>query len=468
MKRFRRRRGLRSAITASFVIGALLLAVLMAFGTWTATSQIMVRQRLNLSERQARNTAVEYLSELARGASPTEAVDAVSSEGVVDGVLVGSTWIIAPTGFTPSALTSPELQAGTSIWTAMPSGERATLVRVNLPDGSGDLYELAETTELNGALTTMAGVLSAGAVVMAIGGLAIGMAVARSVLKPLDDIGAAAGRIRGGDLSQRIRPTADPDLAPIITSFNEMVATLEQRIQRDSRFAADVSHELRSPLTTLIASVDLLNRRRETLDAHSRVTLSLMSRELHRLNGVLEDLIELGRLETEGTWTAEVADLVELTRHVLVGLDQDPDLLDAPDGRVLVDTDGRAVGRSLANLVRNADLHGRGIRSVQVRREPGCGLVRIIDAGPGVAQDDRERIFDRFVRGGTRRDLPGSGLGLSIVAETMIRAGGSVRCVDTPGGGATFEVRLPSGEVDGAVAGVTRVPARVIHKDADH
>lgn len=127
------------------------------------------------------------------------------------------------------------------------------------------------------------------------------------------------------------------------------------------------------------------------------------------------------------------------------------------DGRILVDTDQRAMARALANLVRNGGHHGGGIRSVQVRSEPGYGLVRVIDAGPGVAPEDRERIFDRFVRGGTRRDLPGSGLGLSIVAETMSRAGGAVQCLETPGGGATFELLLPSGEGAGTRADAVAV-----------
>ncbi len=426
-------------------MGALLLAGLMAFGTWTTTSQIMMRQRLNLSERQAQNTAAEYLSMVAQGTSPADALEALGSEGAVDGVLIGSTWVIAPAGFPASALTDPEFEDGSnSTWTRMPTGARATLVRANLPDGSGVLHELTETTELNGALATLAWVLLGGAIVMAFGALVTGTVVARSILRPLGDIGAAAAQIRSGDLSQRIQPTTDPDLVPIITSFNEMVDTLEQRIQRDSRFAADVSHELRSPLTTLIASVDLLDRRRESLDEHAQVTLSLMSRELNRLRNVLEDLIELGRLESDGALTTEVTDLVEVARHAILGQEHDGTLLDAPDGPILVDTDKRAVERAIANLVLNADLHGGGVRSVQVLGEDAYGLVRVIDAGPGVALEDRERIFDRFVRGGTRRDLPGSGLGLSIVAETMNRCGGSVQCVETPRRGATFELRLPN------------------------
>lgn len=329
-----------------------------------------------------------------------------------------------------------------STWADTPSGSRATLVRVALPN-QDVLYELAETTELNGALTTLGQVLAAAGLVTALLGAAIGQLVVRRVLTPLHDIGQTAERIRAGELTQRLVVGGDPDLKPIVGSFNAMVEALDQRIQRDARFAADVSHELRSPLTTLVASVDLLQRRRATLDDRSRATLDLMSRELDRFRTVLEDLVDLGRLEADAGWSPEPADLGRVSAKALDSLGVEKSRLQADGPPIIVLADPGALERAISNLVRNAELHGHGLRRITVTANAREGIVRVHDAGPGISPEDQSRIFDRFVRGGTRGDRPGSGLGLSIVRETMNHAGGSVECRDSPLGCALFELRLP-------------------------
>jgi signal transduction histidine kinase len=103
------------------------------------------------------------------------------------------------------------------------------------------------------------------------------------------------------------------------------------------------------------------------------------------------------------------------------------------------------VHRALVNLVENAQRHGGGVVAVTTTRADDDVLVMVDDAGPGVPPDERGRIFERFVRGGSRGSLPGSGLGLSLVAETVRAHGGAVWCTDRPDGpGARFTVRLPA------------------------
>jgi len=210
-----------------------------------------------------------------------------------------------------------------------------------------------------------------------------------------------------------------------------MVEALEERIQRDARFAADLGHELRSPLTTLVASVQIIQRRRDDLPERTRRAVDLVSTELDRFQRTLEDLLELGRLDAgvRGQVLTRV-DAGELVRVTLTQSHRSPDLLDIDGADLGIDVDKQQLSRSVVNLLDNADDHVR---------------IDVDDHGPGVPHAERERIFERFVRGGSRGSLPGSGLGLSIVAETVQGHGGRVWCEDAPGGGARFRVELPAG-----------------------
>jgi signal transduction histidine kinase len=211
-----------------------------------------------------------------------------------------------------------------------------------------------------------------------------------------------------------------------------------------------VSHELRSPLTALVTSVDVLQRRRDEMPEQSRQALDLIDRDLRRFQRALEDLLELGRLEAgaAGSVTTTV-DARDLVRHALESGGRSAELLRLPgdDTEICVSVDKSQMHRALVNLFENADRHGGGLTGVAVSAAPGGVLISVEDEGPGVAPADRERIFERFVRGGSRGSLPGTGLGLSLVAETVRAHGGAVWCVPGPGGaGARFVVRLPSVE----------------------
>ncbi|HVD22592.1 MAG TPA: HAMP domain-containing sensor histidine kinase, partial [Lapillicoccus sp.] len=229
-----------------------------------------------------------------------------------------------------------------------------------------------------------------------------------------------------------------------------MVEALDERIQRDARFAADLGHELRSPLTALVASVQVIERRRDELSPRTQRALNLVSSELDRFQQTLEDLLELGRLDAGVR--SQVFSEVDAGELVRVSLEQsrhDPSLLrvvttdDGSAADLTVRVDKQQLGRALVNLFDNADRHAGGVRAVTVQRIRDRIRIDVDDRGDGVPEPDRERIFERFVRAGSRGSLPGSGLGLSIVAETASSLGGRVWCEDAPGGGARFSVELP-------------------------
>jgi two-component system sensor histidine kinase MtrB len=199
-------------------------------------------------------------------------------------------------------------------------------------------------------------------------------------------------------------------------------------VERDGRFAANVSHELRTPLTTMVNAIEVMRSRRERLDPSSREALDLLSEDVQRFARMVEDLLEISRVDT-GHARLDL-ELVRVADLVALAADQSA---------------GRPV-TEVVNLVANAQGHGRGVHRVVV--EPAAGGVRIAveDHGPGVPPHHRELIFERFARapgGPGSPDTGGVGLGLSLVVEHVRLHGGQVRIEDADGGGARFVVDLP-------------------------
>ena len=164
------------------------------------------------------------------------------------------------------------------------------------PQVGAEFYEVAPLTELDGILRLLSGILLGGALLATAAGAGLGAWASRSVVTPLNRVATTAAAIAGGQLGSRLPATLDPELATIVASFNSMVDTLQQRIERDARLAADVSHELRSPLTTLVGSVDLLNARREDLHPRSRRALDLVTADLDRFRRLLDRLARVGSI----------------------------------------------------------------------------------------------------------------------------------------------------------------------------
>jgi signal transduction histidine kinase len=321
----------------------------------------------------------------------------------------------------------------------------ALAVGVPLKSVDAQFYEIAPLTELNDNLRLLSTILAGGALVSAAAGAALGRWASRSVVTPLNRVAATAASIAGGHLETRLPVTRDPDLTTIVGSFNSMVDTLQRRIERDARLAADVSHELRSPLTTLVGSVDLLNARRDELSPRSQAALDLLTLDLNRFRRLLDDLLELARSDAGlDQLPQESIDVTALVRHVLDEIGADPSMLTGADD-VHVDGDKARIGRLFRNLFENAGHHGGGLASVEIARAGREVVITVDDHGTGVPAPERDRIFERFATGGQARGSSfGTGLGLALVAETAAAHGGAVWCTDAPDGGARFVVRLPA------------------------
>lgn len=451
MRAWRAQLGVRATSTLSFAVLALVVSAVLAGGTYLTARQVLLGQREDTAARQAFvDAALVREGLLTAGAQVSEVLDATSPPpGAVVVVERDGAWYassleaeadIVPAHIRRLASRGQAAQA----WTLL--GTRpAIVVGVPIPAVGAQFYELSPTTELDSTLRTLAAVLGAFALVTTVAGALIGRAASSRVVAPLVDVASAAADIAAGRMTTRLPATSDPDLAVIVGSFNTMVEALDHRMRRDARFAADVAHELRSPVTTLMTSVTVLRGTEEGAVDRRRAATDLVEREVRRLHRSLEHLLELGRLEAGVLeLDREPVDVGELVTHTVTNTLR-PDGLVTLVGRPLVVVANKAIlHRAVVNLLDNADLHGGGTRSVTVARVGDRVLVKVADSGPGVAPADRERVFERFARAGSRRSSPGSGLGLSLVAETAQAHGGSVRCEETPGGGATFVLGIPA------------------------
>jgi signal transduction histidine kinase len=452
-----RRLGLRATVTLSFAAGGLVLSTLLSVGTYFVARQYLLDQREKAALGQGFADAAFVRDGLLTAGRPVSDVLGTVSPPADSVVFVrrGGEWystsLTARSESVPAPLMDHVAGGGAAVGWARVDGDSAVAVGIPIPAVDAVFYELTVTNELRATLETFATVLTFFAVTTTLAGALLGRWAAGKVLAPLDDVAGAAARIAAGDLGTRLPTTEDPELVTIIGSFNAMVDALSERLERDARFSADVSHELRSPLTTLMTSVGLLEARRHELPEHSREVLDLVVRELERFRRALDDLLELGRLDAAALdrvpQERSLVDARELVRHALSGVGRSPELLRTAEQPLPVLVDKGQLNRALVNLFENADRHGDGLVEVVVGNGAGRDgsdvVICVDDAGPGVPVGDRQRIFERFVRGGSRGSLPGTGLGLSLVRETVSAHGGTVACDESPHGGARFVVRLP-------------------------
>jgi signal transduction histidine kinase len=310
------------------------------------------------------------------------------------------------------------------------------------------------------ALGTLRTGLTWAAVVTTLVGLLLGQFAAERVVRPLTDAARAARAIADGRLDTRLEVTDDPDLRELSESFNEMVARLQRRVERDARFASDVSHELRSPLTTLTNSIEVLRTRRDELSERSRSALDLLDADVQRFRGLVSDLLEISRYDAGAVrLLREPLRLGEFVRAA-VGVSSLPatPVKCAPEAELMtVMADKRRLARVVANLIDNARVHSGGVPRVQVcaadgdPAAPGGGehaWIIVEDDGEGIPPAEYERVFDRFTRGsnsGNRSASEGAGLGLALVREHVRLHGGRVWTERRPDGrlGARFVIELP-------------------------
>ncbi len=322
------------------------------------------------------------------------------------------------------------------------SGRPAVVIGIPLSSSAG-FYELDSLDELDATLRTLALILTTVAVLTGAAGALLGWYSTRYLLRPLRTVADAAKDIADGHLDARLDDDADPDLTSLASSFNDMVDKLSARMARDRRFAADVSHELRSPLQTLAATASVLRRGRDRLDGRMATAVDLMTGEVDRFQTLVNDLLELSRDDRPADRT--IVDIAELAAEAC-RLCAVPESIIAVTGDVTWHVDRRRVLQIMTNLLHNAVRYGGGPTALRLRHEDALYEIIVDDEGPGVSPAEREIIFDRFVRGRpahARGSSDGTGLGLALVAQHATAHAGTATVEDRPEGGARFRVQLP-------------------------
>ncbi|WP_037868726.1 sensor histidine kinase [Streptomyces sp. NRRL S-813] len=268
--------------------------------------------------------------------------------------------------------------------------------------------------------------------------------VTRHALKPVEGIRAEMAEITGsGHLSRRVpEPRSGDEIARLARTTNQTLAALERSVERQHRFIADASHELRSPIANLRTQLEVADAHPELLDTHDLV------QDIVRLQHLATDLLLLARLDAGESPAGARLDLADLVREEVAARAATDRFAPAVtlEGESLAVTGSRTqLVRVLANLLDNAQRHASGAVEVTVAAESDEVVLTVADDGPGVAPEDRERVFERFVRldEGRSRDAGGAGLGLAIARDVVLRHGGSLTVEGDPGEGAVFRARLP-------------------------
>lgn len=268
--------------------------------------------------------------------------------------------------------------------------------------------------------------------------------VTRPLLSPLRRLDEAMTRVqRDGDLRGRVDDGGADEVAGLARTFNEMMQRLDEARERERRFVADASHELRTPIAVLRGNLELIGGGDLDAPAASEALADVRA-EADRMQQLVEDLLTLARAGTE---QLDVVDLAEIARdQVEAGRRRFPDVtigLHCPE-QMPVHGVERLLDVAIDNLIRNAVQWTGDAREVAV--EVADGTVRVRDRGPGVPEEDRARIWRRFDRG-TDPSGEGSGLGLAIVAEALRVCGGTGSIEDAPGGGAVFTLSFTRADV---------------------
>ncbi|MBN2623539.1 MAG: HAMP domain-containing histidine kinase [Acidimicrobiales bacterium] len=459
------RLGLRARITIAFAVGALLMSAVLAGATLGLTRQNLLDQRESSATartyQNARTAALQLPGPsddpAPASSDPTDVLASLPTPSGSNPVLhVGDRWFARAPEYGQDTL-PPGLRD--TVLDGQPAlmrfdHEGATQLAVGVPIDSIDAayFEIVSLGELEDTLESISISLLAAALITTLAGAAVGWWASRRVLRPLRGIGDAAHAIATGHLDTRVEASDDADLATLADSFNEMAVALEERIQRDARFASNVSHELRSPLMTLAASIEVLENQRDDMPDRARAALDLMVADIERFQQLVEDLLEISRFDA-GVMHLDLEE-VRVDELVLQAVTNSTDVdvpvdIDADLAGVVVRADKRRLSRVIANLLDNAAKYGEGATRVELRRRGNAVQIAVEDDGPGVPPEDAEAIFFRFNRGssaGRRRDIDGVGLGLSLVAEHIRLHGGAVwvegRCDGETG--ARFVIELPA------------------------
>jgi signal transduction histidine kinase len=442
----------------AFLLVAGLSAAALAVGSYALVRTTRLQDSLRRAESDARfNLLLAADTHFAEGRpDPAAFVSQYELRGVhaalvVDGRTEYSDPSVAPP--IPQALRSV-VSGGLLGFARVRVGGTPYLFVGGRPPGSdGELYFLLSEEQLHADLKQLAVVLAAGVGgIVVVAGL-VGRSLSRRTLEPVARASRAARLMAEGRLETRL-PSGDADeFGTWAASFNQMADALETKIAalseaqaRERRFTSDVAHELRTPLTALVGEASLLGQHLDVIPLQARRPAELVLRDVARLRRLVDELMEISRLDAGSeALRPEPVDVPALVHAILrsrgwasaVEVEAEP---------LIIPTDPRRLERVLANLLGNAIEHGGHDVSVSVEHDSGHTRISVTDQGPGIPPEHLPHVFDRFFKVDPARSGPGSGLGLSIARENAVLLGGRLEGSSEPGAGTRFTLHLTATE----------------------
>ena len=448
--RFRRR------LTVAFVIVAGTSAAVLAIGSY-----LMVRQaRLDDSLQQAAAEA-RYQLALAHQFLPLDdersASLLASFEGSGRHVLLINDAAAVPSN--PAFAPAPGSQlravaAAGELGYERPPGDAPPyllLVGGRIPGSTAELYIVHVEDRIERDLDDLRTALVAGWLVVVLLAAGVGHVLARRTLEPVGRASQAARAVAEGLLATRLPVKGHDEFGAWAASFNEMAEALEAKISalsaaqaRERRFTADVAHELRTPVTALVAEASLLGEQLDQLPAELRRPSELLVADIVRLRHLVEELMEISRLDAgQEPVAARRVDAIGLLGAVVSARGWD-DRVVVSGEPITLHTDPRRLERILANLVANAVEHGTGEVRAAVGLDGPIAAITVSDEGPGIPAEHLPHLFDRFYKADRSRSGRGSGLGLAIAQENARLLGGRLLVRSQLGVGTRFRFELPA------------------------
>jgi HAMP domain-containing protein len=372
---------MRARVTVLFFLAGLLLASALALLTFSLARRQLANQREDVALRQAFVNA-SVMRELLRNErlSPNQIIFQVRPDNggfALYHFNSDDRWFGQSNRFgfsdLPASLRKDVLDGDTSRERFVYGGQPYLAVGVNVAEFDVQYFEVFPLAPLVRSLRVVGGSLVLGSTVAAILAAAVGWSASRRLLRPVSRVADAASELASGGLDTRLEPERDPDLDRLVTSFNDMADAVQDRIEREARFASDVSHELRSPITALSAAVELLDGRREELPERSQQALDVVVNQVHRFDQMVLDLLELSRLEAGVDEShQEPVVLSDIVRKIVARNGYGDVPFDASRrSEVPVILDRRRVERIVVNLWTTPEPRRRPVASRPGGRQPG-------------------------------------------------------------------------------------------------
>jgi two-component system sensor histidine kinase MtrB len=443
--------GLRARVALAFGLLSLVIAGAVAGATYSVARWYLINQREDAAITRAVLDSRSVAASLTSGLTPEVALGQVPSVGTSQPMVqVQGVWytsgVTVPPDALPNSLLSVAAKEGGAQQRTTIGDEQYLLVAVQLE--TGIYVEVFPLRELDLGLTIGGWLLIVQTLLAGIVGIFIGRYTFAKVIRPLLRLGAGAQRIASGEFSTRIPLTRDPDLDPIAASFNGMAESVQSRIKREQRFSANVSHELRSPLTAVVGTVELLERNLDDLPEREQRLIGTLQTQTARMSQMLLDLLEISRIGSDDPPLKETVSVTTLCLDAIHvrGLSEELIHVDDPQEH-LITTDTRRFARIVGNLIDNANRHGGGVTAIRIARvtqsDPHYIVVKVEDQGPGIPADEIPRLFEPFTRGEDAKETVGAGLGLAIAIEQAQLLGVELRVESVEPHGARFVIEIP-------------------------